>query len=197
MGLVTDPRTGQTTDIAGIDQATLDDYIARSGNIPGDRSIAEIFQKTASEGGRGGDADTDYNSALDTGWINVPITGLGRHVLPTADAAAYLATAASSKDPTGAQYTADQFQPLIDAIAGGAPLLSAPQTNVTIPMNRGGSGTYASYSDTASTAVGSAASAVVAGQSLTTVAQQLPPSQSSPVTLIAIGAVLLKLLGMF
>lgn len=207
MGLVTDPRTGQTTDIAGIDQATLDDYIARNGNLPGDRSVAEVFQKTASEdGGRGGDADTDYNGALDTGWINVPIAGLGRHVLQTTDAAAYLATAASSNDPTGPQYTADQFQPLVDAISGGlvlttapsgAPVLTRPAGTVTQP---GGSGTYQTYSTTGSTAPGSAGSiaAAAAGQPLSAIAQQLPPSAaSSPAALIAIGAVLLKMLGIF
>lgn len=204
MGLVTDPRTGQTTDIAGIDQATLDDYIARNGNLPGDRSVAEVFQKTASEdGGRGGDADTDYNGALDTGWINVPIAGLGRHVLQTTDAAAYLATAASSNDPTGPQYTADQFQPLIDAISGGLVLTTTPATavgshQIMTATQPGGSGTYQSYSNSGSTAPGSAGSiaAAAAGQPLSTIAQQLPPSAgSSPAALIAIGAVLLKMLG--
>lgn len=77
MGQVTDPRTGITTDIPGVDQAMLQDYLARNtnaegiANLPGNRSIADLFGATASDGGTGGDLDLDGDARIDNGWYAV------------------------------------------------------------------------------------------------------------------------------
>lgn len=71
MGIVTDPRTGETKDIPGVDQAMLNDYLSRNDNIPGDRSVAQIFGATASDGGSGGDIDRDGDARIDPGYYLV------------------------------------------------------------------------------------------------------------------------------